>query len=687
MTSAVALPQVDEAVDRAAQSLREHSFVCFVGEPASGRSTALRRLKAGLATSGWRTLDVSLRQARGCGRHVTGHAQERHTVADDAAGVALIELAGQLVDQAPGILARMTAIETPWQTKLDAVRDAIETTCRRSTQVALLFDEPFFGTADTEATSVFTDRAKQLTDDLLGINDLRRVVAVRQVVPAAVAVQIRPGSDARAFLARERWNGHSTFAAALLDQGGDRLSEMSPLELRLALTCVALGVPPSIVLGEAWRGRILGGQAIAAISDPALRKVLGGLALLRIPATLDLLTTMGVEGLSTPSRALLMDVLLYEETGSWWLHELVAHQVNENHWLKRQETLDAHRRAASWYQRRFGEVASTDDPQALRLEAECVHHLTEAGEDATGTARYFFVEQLDALGKRLSLAGRRREAVACYRRALSHEPNDAYAHHYLAFNLDWEAQQPSDVDQHYRKAIELKPRHPWYHCRLISFLIVRGRLLEANGAWKRAVGSLTPGMMYADSTVTDHLHQHVARLLLYRADLDFAAAVLGDVPGADQSAQWFAVLSRALELLREVERDEAVFPPRVDRARPWDGPHLLTAQERARVSKWWPGRVAAADKTGVHVRIAQRDQRGDAKYGWRDFSERGFRAACSRYANEKVPVPTGIYVEIIKLKGGSEQILVHDPVTAQDLGLGSITPDPDRYVRAASIAG
>ena len=49
------------------------------------------------------------------------------------------------------------------------------------------------------------------------------------------------------------------------------------------------------------------------------------------------------------------------------------------------------------------------------------------------------------------------------------------AHHYRAFNLDWIAEDQPTIEGEYQRAIDLNPRHPWWHSRWINYLITVGK--------------------------------------------------------------------------------------------------------------------------------------------------------------------------------------------------------------------
>ena len=102
--------------------------------------------------------------------------------------------------------------------------------------------------------------------------------------------------------------------------------------------------------------------------------------------------------------------------------------------------------------------------------------------------RIRFKEQLDAIGRTLSYRHHQHpRAVKVFRLAVQLDPEHAYAHHYLAYNLDWLAENTEALESHYRRAIDLQPTHPWFWSRWICYLATRGRGAEAKAQWHEAV--------------------------------------------------------------------------------------------------------------------------------------------------------------------------------------------------------
>src|SRR5690606_4074472 len=131
-------------------------------------------------------------------------------------------------------------------------------------------------------------------------------------------------------------------------------------------------------------------------------------------------------------------------------------------------------------------------------EMEAFHHASKSGDQALcDELRVFFVVQLDALGRRLSIRARREQrrelygaAATIFERALELDPGDDYAHHYLAFNLDVEGKDAQRVEEHYRQAVELQSNIVYWWSRYVTFLITRGRMAEARRAWDDALDAL-----------------------------------------------------------------------------------------------------------------------------------------------------------------------------------------------------
>lgn len=131
------------------------------------------------------------------------------------------------------------------------------------------------------------------------------------------------------------------------------------------------------------------------------------------------------------------------------------------------------------------------------------------------------------------------------------------------------------------------------------------------------------------------------------------------------------------ERLDQAARDQLVFPSSVDPARRWDGPHLVHAEGRARVKRWWAGRVETWLDGEVVLRLAEHPGR----FGRKTLPASEFRKLLG------VPlrrVPAGTFLELVQWPG-SKQIFIH-PGEVDDVDLPPVLPPADRYLRRAADA-
>jgi tetratricopeptide (TPR) repeat protein len=310
---------------------------------------------------------------------------------------------------------------------------------------------------------------------------------------------------------------------------------------------------------------------------------------------------------------------------------------------------------------------------------EAFHHYVQAGEtgfltDGSHQVRALFTEQLDAFGRALSLARRRLDAASVYERAVARDGGDWYAHHYLAFNLDWEGVQAERVEEHYRLALQIHGQHVWHHGRLACFYVTRGRMGRAREAWREALDVLEDRAR-ENERLYQELHRPFARLLLHRGELELARKVLDGVPPRmREGLAWWGALDALHASLADAERDQAVFPPHIAVEARWHGPHLLPQAQRAEVQRWLPGRVAAVDSEAISIRVAN----GPSEFGWYD---RSVVEVAREWKGSATAMSAGTYVEIVTWDSGAEEILVHPPAQPEP-ALPRLLPPPDRYLRA-----
>jgi tetratricopeptide (TPR) repeat protein len=631
--------------------------VAIVGPEGSGKSTAIDLLRSRLDARGTKVVHVAFPQ-RG----------------DDAAMVGLASLATQVAKPGDHTLSELCDPGVPWARKLKSVVDGLS-----GTGATLLLEDPFTRERFNSTPSVFSLRATALSDALLALPDTKTVVAAR-VSSMSTQFEVQARSNPSDVLLPVKWHGQLADAARqLARQDLGALARYSPLELRLAAGAIWRGTGANELVARRWEPRELLMAVLAGDDSADLRAVVARLALCRTPFDQGLLAKMGVDQLSAGARELLEQAILISTKQGQVLHDVIGRRARQSEWLDSPQKRDAHGLLAGWHRGQFAKATAAQKVEAaVRNEMEAVHHFTEAG-DAHGllTVTVYFSEQLDALGKSLSMSKRYAEAVTAYERALAYDANDAYAHHYVAWNLDILAEDTERVLTEYTEARRLQDDHVWYHGRRICFLVTIGRLNEARDAWAEALVALQGEER--DAYVAAELHRPIAQLLLHRGQLEFAATVLDDVSSYAAENDWVRSLRKLLEDMRDADAHRLVFPPNVDDQDKWEGPHLLREAEDAReVASWTPGRIVSATEEGIRVRLAERTG-ALVRFRFRDISH----DALNKMTHYPLSLPVGTFIEILLMKTGSELLLSWPRGKRRAPGLAEIFPPPDRYIRRA----
>jgi hypothetical protein len=668
-------------LEEAVEQLRERiaggaTRLAIVAPPGFGKSAMLDRL-AETAREHRRVVRVSFPQG------------------DDAALAALVDVATGL-----GVVEEVVPLHDsarlPWATRLDLARKALAGV---GDELLLLIDEPRFDATNSLLGELFAQRAAELTEMLLGVRKGAIVLAGRSI-PIGVAERAgfalptlsAPESDAVSRLGGDPLSPVVRQVLGALAEAGIDVERMPPGDLRLDRLV-------AVHLGNVLRGRA------------ELLRTIAHLSAIRVPFSKELVDQAGVRALSAHERTILNHLLVTVDAGRTCIVPAVLAQViraqivrgSSAAWALDEPSGDAHRFAARYHRARFEAAkARADVGAAVREELEEIHQLTEAGDAAALLDRSLqFVEQYDALGKSLSLSALRapreqrekkeslrRDAVRAYERAIGHDDQHAYAHHYIAYNLDILGIETERVEREYVAARKLEPGHPWYHARYIGFLVTTGWMKEAREAWDRALGDLTDAMGPLPPATYEELHAQVARVLLSRSELDFAADVLDDVPDALRAKPWWVALHQ-LHVCLEEDRDERlVFPPRVALEDRWkEGPHLIaTAGELLEVARWRPGRVIGRDKRVVVLQVAERDPgHAEAPLSTQIIEVAALREEWSCNAHPEFLV-VGAFVELIDYRDGTKALKIGDKIASSFDAipyLPKLFPSPTRYIRRA----
>ncbi len=659
MVEPLKLPGLQTAAASVCAQLQQgEPRVTLYGRASSGKSSTMALIGDQLRSQGWSVYPTQM------------------THDDDGGPVALATLAALV---APPARDQVLDLDRPWHLKVDLLIDHL--TPPDGQRAVILLDDPWIPPAFA-SPSMFAERSLDLLDRLERAPRLCVVRSMTDRPSRGQLVELPAAAEPRAVLAPQRWEGSALAetAAMLLASGHPALARLTPVELRLAVALVSAGRPLDEALRLASSGpRALPRAAIESMGSATLRGAIARMGVMRTPfddATFDVLAA----GLGAQERALVEQAILFRTDEGLVLPELLTGQLREyRDSVVNAEQQSAHRVAARFHERQFDIArARRDVPAATRHEMEIIHHLTAAGDaEAVLSRSVHFVEQYDALGKSLSVRGLRSGdeaslglAVQAYERAIEHDPGDAYAHHYRAYNLDILARDASAAEAGYRRALDLQRDHPWHHCRLITFLLTRSRVREAQSAWDGALRQLDGVRRHA--WLFRELHRPVARLLLHRGRLEFARLVLEDVP-ASLDLDWRDALLGLLVQLEEAQADSLVFPAHIAHADRWSGPHLLLSPDE-RVLDWRPGRIEHANGE-----VVIRYQEQDGRLGRRTFSAPDFRTACAT-ARKTMPA-AGTFVELIRFEGEADDEIRCYPISQISRALPQPFPPPDRYLR------
>lgn len=656
----VPLPSVDDALLRAGEALSQgNRCIGFYGLPGSGRSTAAEKL---IQSDNDFPLSLRLAVPRD----------------DDGAIAAIASLAAQLPPQANDIVRNKA------RTYLQRLDELLALIPAGS---ALLFDEPTLSAGDSIGDeTIFAVRAREFATRLLKHDFAMKVFTATRPDPAhellgayLVEVKRRAEPNAVAQLAGLT----DSLANALVESHAGVLSQRSPIEIRLAAWLASNRVSDSSLEDTNFRLRDLVRIAAKRVSAGA-KTMLAKLAMVReksVSAWLDWAAT----GVKPEDRAMVERIFLFgDSAASLTLHESIAHLARSETWLSGAKAEEAHRQLAELYKARFTSAMNAEGlADALKAEVEVIFHRTSAGDASILNDTLYFAEHYDALGRAFGQRGERLmkrgatalgrttlgSAITCYERALENDSADWYAAHYLAFNHDVLGHDVVQVEEEYRKAIDLRPTFVWGRSRWIRFLITCGRYDEANAAFGAALESCAS----KNPLFFSELHLDVARQFLQAGAYRQAEAILEQVPeGIRSQLDRFEALSRYAKWQEEPDLDQLVFPPAMPMpAR--DKPAFLQPGE-VPVS-FVPARLAAIKGSVYRFRV----KRPSGDFGWREEKTAQLRAlGLGRY----LPLKVGAFVEFLKVKGAkSERASVHptlDPFAELEVRY----PPPDRFADA-----
>lgn len=659
------------------------TLVQVEGGWSSGKSSLLRLALDDFRTQGWLPVLVAP-PAR----------------AEDAGVLALAQSAVGLAagNRVNGEFRQILAEQGAWSDKLAALKAWL---VREQGRAVVLCDEPDRWFSDASGDDGHFAQLTRETFDVLRESPAPKVFTGLGRWTATKKISVPAQGNPSDFLrAPDTWGMLQEVARRIADLGEARLRWRSPLELRLIVGLGALLSPEEVVRWldmdrpRRWELSRRLVETLEQRNTPDALGILstwGRLSLVRRAIPQDLLPELRDPALNATAAAVLEHCILYPDNGGYVLHDTLRADAQERgHWLGKDECRDSHRHLAEHYRQQFAGREPEEHPRALLDECEAFHHASRTGDrDFAQGVRVRFVEQLNILGRVLSRDFHKYVPAAdVFARACERDPDNDYSRHYLAFNLDIAAHDAPRAEENYRRAIDLAPWNVWWRSRWISYLVTRGRTAAAREAWFEALDAIRTPFSGSPPEVYENLHLWVARLLLHRGQLDFAEAVLQDIPPAALDEHFgLRALRRRLQALLEVRRNRAVFPLTVPEEGKWTRPHLFIDLPPGDIVAWLAGRVDEVDpENGIHLSVAKAPQAPgqEPEYGFLDLDFAEFDAMAKGVTSGELAA--GRYVEIVWLKQsdeGSPLLRAHLEQGWEDPDLPPLFPNPARYLRRA----
>ncbi len=591
-----------------------------------------------------------------------------------------------------------------WNERVDLVRRCIAA----NDDVVLLFDEPSAWGANRGGDDFFAKRSFDAAFSLMALS-CRRVVTGEMPFPLRPLdrIELEPAGTDTSWLGGAGW-GELQAAAHQVADGPMSERPLTPLQLRILVAATSLGSAQSVAEWVEHDGdgrRITSGFAEMLAGDSRYRRLWDAwlsLSTTRRAFDEQLLDEITPGGMTSLERDIVANCLVFGDS-ELRLHDTLRAQaakwrVEHRHDDRvRKLIARVNRKLFEIHQRRFGELATKRDARALIESMEAFHFASATGDSKLiAQAAPVFVEQLDALGWSLSYEHKEyQRAVKAFEQALKWDDTDDYAHHYLAYNLDRLAKRVKDVERHFRRAVELNGKHPWWRARLIIFLVSRGRREEALHAWEDAVIGLGVDEGDASLEIYERLHCWVSDALLDAGEPRLAREILDAVPvWARSQLDAYASLDQRTDALLQAGDQDPVVP--AWRLRPgwWqDGPELL--QHRLgtgeQLVRWLAARVESKDTDAINIRgsALEPDQDSDPSIAWSQISFESFDGMCrdnvtARDLSVGSFIEIGIYATEARQGKHAETIIRVLPPEQEWSHRSFPSPDPLRYVDSGS---
>lgn len=473
---------------------------------------------------------------------------------------------------------------------------------------------------------------------------------------------------------------HARRAANLLGEA----PRATPIAARVLVGCLALGAEPASAaqaLASAAPLRPLLGLLSGRLAQPEHRELASGLtSVLAARGELPLDVAERLAGLPEEHRSLLRDCVGYQsEAGALHVTETVRLALGS-------ASPEAHRRLAEHYQTLDGQRSlATLDAEHARAWLEKVHHLAHGGpetgpwwDEQTRDARELFWDR----GRALSIDEQlHRLAAEVYRACVGRFPDDAYAWHYLGYNLDRAGVEPLLAEEALRKAAVLEGDNRWWHSRLVTFLVEQARYADAEEATRTALNQLdTDGSRVdEDSQLCRDFHGWVVTAWLDAGEVARARQTFDLLPPEVVAREEvLRLLKWRLEDAEETERlGDSVHPPGVRMDHRWRRPARIAEQgpDGARLIEALPARVVMATEEAITLVV------GVTVDGQHELVRAEITADEWKAANAWCPAErAGGYLYLAYYEGGAQRVFAQDEpaIPWEDDEPG---PDPLRHLR------
>lgn len=480
-------------------------------------------------------------------------------------------------------------------------------------------------------------------------------------------IHVRGGCDSDVLRDGTQWGAFADIAARLDGLLGDRAGDLSPIELRTAITLLALDYSEADVRIACFGGLrallLLLGEEVQR--RPALRDALRALSLVRFPlepSVIDEVLAAGGPSVRGPVREwqIIKETLLIERSGGLVLHSSIRslqelQSVGRGSFDKLVHDTIA---AALAPLDKTPLLASRDS--AIRA-LERLHHAAAALRRDVVEGEAFDDAQICELARSLSLAGRKEEALDLYETVLTRSPHHAYARAYVPYHLDHLGRDPLRAETLFRESYEDEPANPWWARRYVCCMIRRGRIVEARDVWLEALGRVAANEDDDErgEWLARNFHAGIARDLLSRGALEPAREVLSAIPGSVRrsNVEIEEMWNRLCHMEEAEHLGEAVFPLTIPFEGRWNGPHLQSLRTEGQpVDAWYPGRVVGLGDPVTLVLAEPPESGEDARLFQSEMPRESFLACARRSSLDAVS--TGQFLEVV-VTGSDTRIELH----------------------------